>query len=414
MTLREPLRRPAEREIRVHGYVLILHPGYFQEYVLLKLPAFDRGDISADQPQQGGVNLRLVLDACRIRTNNSEGFLSASRDGHTPLAVGADDKLLAASTYFYHITADPGPKNRYPVVSVFAAWTLPVPLPVHWQRNETFDAQSEIKARFARPPSVMSSSVKAFDLGCIVTQFATSMDNARYVPKEEHAWFDANNGSIYCLEPRSGINDTSNGGTLRSDVRACFDRGSFVFYPINASNRDYAAYSVSDADPDYTDLLHQRPVTMHERTSAVFLYARFAYNIILRAPSWMGEAVSVPAEITSTVPQKSSCTAAAAAQAAMKGPAQLPSTTASSGSAASYMEGFDEKKWEADWKRIYPNYTEEVEDPPDTWVQSHPDTVRIGRLAATYKAENPQVSMCSHGSTLHDCDDVVDGDYGCQ
>ncbi len=41
----------------------------------------------------------------------------------------------------------------------------------------------------------------------------------------------------------------------------------------------------------------------------------------------------------------------------MKGPAQLPSTTASSGSAASYMEGFDEKKWEADWKRIYPNYS---------------------------------------------------------
>ncbi|RDX42470.1 hypothetical protein OH76DRAFT_1422516 [Lentinus brumalis] len=387
MAIRDPLGPPAQREIRLYGIVDILHPGYEERCILLQLPALDPVDTPKGEPQRGGVNLRLALDACRVLTNNCEGFLSESRNGDNPVQVSesADWELLVQSQYYYHLAGHLGSMYKYPVVTAFAAWTLPTSIPEHWARDETAVARSALQERFGRPASAMSTAVKVFDGGCVLTKFLASTQTARYVPKEEQTWL----GSM--------IRPTESG---------------FVFYPINARTRDYLVYSLSNVESDYTDLLHRRPVTMHERTSATLVYARFAYAVILRgAPGWVGNEVpirdevkAVAAQLNSSAKQGSSDNAAARALA--------PSITAASNeSVAIYMEGYDQKQWEEGWKERFPNFSQEVEDPPDTWVQSHPDTVRIGRLAAAYKAKNPQIALSSDGSKLHDCDsDPVDSD----
>ncbi|TFK92370.1 hypothetical protein K466DRAFT_659353 [Polyporus arcularius HHB13444] len=407
MAIRDPLGPPAQREIRLYGVVDILHPGYEERYLLLQLPALDPVDTPNGEPQMGGVDLRLALDACRVLTNNREGFLSESRNGDNPVQVSGSEELLVQSQYYYHLAGHLGSMYKYPVVTAFAAWTLPTSIPEHWAHDETAVARSALQERFGRPASAMSTAVKNFDGGCVLTKFLASTQNARYVPKEEQAWFDGNHGTYHCLNAKAGINDTANGVTLRSDVHLCFDRGGFVFYPFNALTREYLVYSLSNVESDYTDLLHRRPVTMHERTSATLVYARFAYAVILRgAPGWVGNEVpirdvvkAVAAQLNSSAKQGPSDSAAARA---------ASFTAASNESVAIYMEGYDEKQWEEGWKERFPKFSQEVEDPPDTWVQSHPDTVRIGRLAAAYKAKNPQIALSSDGSKLHDCDDPVD------
>ncbi len=108
MAIRDPLGPPAQREIRLYGIVDILHPGY--EERCIQLPALDPVDTPKGEPQRGGVNLRLALDACRVLTNNCEGFLSEGRNGDNPVQVSesADSELLVQSQYYYHLAGHLG------------------------------------------------------------------------------------------------------------------------------------------------------------------------------------------------------------------------------------------------------------------------------------------------------------------
>lgn len=109
----------------------------------------------------------------------------------------------------------------------------------------------------------------------------------------------------------SGINDIGNGVTLRSDVRDCFDRSNFVFYPLHddadipnisdSLSARYVAAAISDVELCYAYLLHRKEVHMHPRVSDEFLFARFAFAIISLNSShtyFREVAVPVPVELT--------------------------------------------------------------------------------------------------------------------
>ncbi|TFK81297.1 hypothetical protein K466DRAFT_667203 [Polyporus arcularius HHB13444] len=125
----------------------------------------------------------------------------------------------------------------------------------------------------------MSSRVKADDEMCMVSAFMQSLDNAYVLPKEESPWSNMQKMNLYSHNRYAHINDTANGMTLRSDIHRCFDAHGFVFHPCGPTN--HIVYIVDDGLDNYAHYLHCRLVDMLNRVSDKFLYARFAYTMII-------------------------------------------------------------------------------------------------------------------------------------
>ncbi|RPD56259.1 hypothetical protein L227DRAFT_283113 [Lentinus tigrinus ALCF2SS1-6] len=252
----------------------------------------------------------------------------------------------------------------------------------------------QLRARYARSASLMSKAVKEQDKHCIITEFSRSIQNAHVLPRDQSAWFELHSMDLYCHNPQALIDDTANGLALRSDVLECFDRCSFVFFPLDDST--YLAYIVGGSESHYVELLHRRPVVMPERVSEFFLYARFAYNILAHVrPWWTKYGATIPVQ---RLQVKGAMTGAKD----HAGPLH-PSETSSSSESLSDVQTLEkEERWTARWKARFPDLNEESVDPPDTRIFSHPDSLRIRRLADAYMAKNPQIFMSSSGSRLHD------------
>ncbi|KAI0751614.1 hypothetical protein C8Q80DRAFT_1158458 [Daedaleopsis nitida] len=275
-----PKHTPAVRQFT--PTVSIFHPGIrdalhdFDKF-LSRLSACDALGNSF------GVNLRVVLDACYIVANNKTGYLVCKNTTVAdPIRWPDDhDELLPAGEYYYHL--DEYPQADYQVVSEFAAWTLPKPIPSHWQRAPEHIPDGGVTVS----QSFMSAAVKAQDRHCIVTMYQSSTRNARLIPEAHDVWFRANRLAFYTSIAPShpGVNHIANGVTLRADVQDFLDRLGFVSYPAGGDHQ-FCAYLLL-ADPDYRQELHRREVEMPERVSHEFLFARFAYNIIgLMASAW--------------------------------------------------------------------------------------------------------------------------------
>ena len=103
--------------------------------------------------------------------------------------------------------------------------------------------------------------------------------------------------NVYCIDYKAELDDVANGVTLRADVHAALDRSVFVFFPSASSQGQYIAYAIG-LELDYAHTLHRRLAKVHERVSAEFLYARFAYNIIsLLTPPCARFAFPIPAAL---------------------------------------------------------------------------------------------------------------------
>ncbi|KAI0762412.1 hypothetical protein C8Q74DRAFT_1318894 [Fomes fomentarius] len=246
----EELQPPSSDDVQPRGTVVLLHPGY--DRILFSLPAFD------SLGGRFGVNRSVAQDACRIITNNEEGFLATDREGNLALP-NADPNIERGRIITILL---------YPVVTEFASWVFPKTMPAHWTRNMTIEQFAACLVWTTSEASAMSNAVTAQDQRCIVTHFFSEPKNARLVPRDQLDWFLGNNMDQFSLSRNLSINDVANGVTLRSDVRACMDRHNFVFYPTEGGR--YVAYA---------QLLHRRLVFMHPRVATQFLYARFAYNI---------------------------------------------------------------------------------------------------------------------------------------
>ncbi|RPD59293.1 hypothetical protein L226DRAFT_561299 [Lentinus tigrinus ALCF2SS1-7] len=442
MQPRDKLRGLGLAELRTYGKVTIVHPGY--DRAVITFPAYDPIHPPPNPPclqpphppqPEGGVALRVVLDACHVITGNQQTFLASDITGDNPIPT--DVPILSTGTYYLHLSDKPGTANKYPVVADFRAWTPPKSVPVHWNPiPQDSPRRLDLGDKYASySASAMSNVVKAKDGRCIITEFPRCIQNAHILPQDQIAWFKLYDMDLYCHNPRALINDTANGLTLRSDVRECLERGGFVFFPLDPST--YLAYSIGLNDRHYAELLHRRPVAMPERVSEFFLYARFAYNVLLNVrPVWEEHGVRVPAALLE----------AEKANARAKKHHDTPASDTTTTTETSNEEGVDttdseaqddgcpqqppppppetseeeEERWKARWKAQFPDLNEESVNPPDTKIFSHPDTLRIQRLADVYMAKNPQISMSSDGSRLHDDgstiyaedreSDVVDGD----
>ena len=93
----------------------------------------------------------------------------------------------------------------------------------------------------------------------------------------------------------TGINDVANLVTLRADVHCCLDDHIFVLYPLQGNT--YLAYVLRRGFSDYAELLHRRPVTLPQRVSAEFVYARFAYTVINLLQSSCFDEFPIPDEV---------------------------------------------------------------------------------------------------------------------
>ena len=105
--------------------IFIKHPGYSPSPDLLWLYAYDK----VPGTELWGCSHRIALDACRIITNNRDGFLSTTPQRQDK--IPDNDLTLTADVYYYFIAAPDEPD--YPVVANFTAWRFPEILPEHWR-----------------------------------------------------------------------------------------------------------------------------------------------------------------------------------------------------------------------------------------------------------------------------------------
>ncbi|KAI0075850.1 hypothetical protein K474DRAFT_1772959 [Panus rudis PR-1116 ss-1] len=395
LNIRDVYRPLSFVEILFRGTVQIFHPGH--DRLFLSLPAYD------SLQHQGGVNYRLVSEACYILANNRDGFFTTDRAGSQ--RVPDDHPLLIIGKYYYWCDlGDP----LYPVVVDFAAWTFSHELPASWSRHRT-DQECAERDLYSYSRSDMSDGVKLTDKACIATRYETpyGCQNAHLVPRDQEDWFNANGMDQYSVNMSAGIQDVANGVTLRSDVHAFFEGNGFVFYPPTSDGSEFVPY-VCMRVPVYAELLHRRSVVMHTRVAEQFLYARFAYTMISRVPSsWttLNTVVPIPQAIFTirqakqkykekapTSPHHSHHHGdMAEAIAHHIGASSLKQTVSEEEDFAAY-----EKGWKETFAQRFPwiQQLPEVEDPPNILVTgAHIDGPRMLRLRREYMERNPQVQQ---------------------
>ncbi|KAI0806588.1 hypothetical protein C8Q74DRAFT_1223058 [Fomes fomentarius] len=426
MDFSEPPPAPSVEAFQPVRKASILHPG--NNRLLFSFPALDK---SPTQPGLLAVNHRLVQDACRIISNNSDGFLATDREGTR--VILNDVLLLEPQNYYFHLTSSPGITN-YDIVANFASWTFPESLPTHWCRDIAPGELIEASL-WPRGSLQMSDGVKALDQRCIITKYARSCENAHLVPSAQKDWFYSNDMEQHSLSELAGISDVGNGVSLRSDVRACLDRCGFVFYPVGGR---YVAYFVSHEELEYAALFHRQFVSMHARVAAQFIYARFALNIFGRLPPrWSSR--STPGKNPKAGKGKTKNATKAVAkgtgtsalhivhevqeddddgEASDEDAGDASGTSMDRSGSPRHTElesmsalGADtayEKRWTENLIKRFPLVQQlpDVVDPPDvSGTGCHMDTLRMRRLKIAYFVENPQVRQVCGPTTVLDSED---------
>ncbi|PIL32435.1 hypothetical protein GSI_05137 [Ganoderma sinense ZZ0214-1] len=288
MVPRPALSQPETSQLQLQvvfaGSVSIRHPGRLGA-TLFAFPAYSHPDPTDSSGRRSGLYHLLALDACRIVTNyaaNNRGdFLARDREGKTPVPID-DVSLLTYGNYYYFLGPPEVHANcNYPIIKSFSAFVFPSQLPDNW-----YTARTGARWQQTLPlPQIVSSTnmsihVVTRDECCTATKYREFTQCAHLVPRAEAAWFIANDMRDYSGgNERARVNAHTNGISLRDDVHRCLESHAFVFYP--AGKDQFMTYFVSPRGyPNYTELLHQRLVTIHPNVAIEFLYARFAYAVI--------------------------------------------------------------------------------------------------------------------------------------
>ncbi|PIL28685.1 hypothetical protein GSI_08729 [Ganoderma sinense ZZ0214-1] len=388
MNPRDPLSVPTPREILFRGWtVLIKHPGL--DVRLLKFPA-----LSADPTGRCGLFCPLVLNACRVLTNNKAeygaDFLATDIQGHNRIRI--DDTPLDVDCYYFLGPLELEANRNYPIVKSFCAFIFPSSLPDDW--CVIADArQRPIPVLGRAPPaSAMSYEVKTRDGRCVITHYCDSTQCAYLIPKAEGVWFASNSMSTFASDNSEvGVDDRGNGILLRADVQLCMDAHGFVFYPADAHS--FIAYFLSHDYSDFPELFHRRPATIHPDVPVQFLYARFAYTSINLLLSNDLDAIEEPPRYKAVKARndlekaKRKAIQTQTALGAMHESGRNEDDGMSDGSGDL---DTSEKADGADMPEL-----PEVEDPPETQTACHVETPHMLRLKSEYIRKNPQVWQTS-------------------
>ncbi|KAK4162842.1 hypothetical protein QBC43DRAFT_355534 [Cladorrhinum sp. PSN259] len=271
------MRRPPKPlfELISRDDICFRHPGYANHSLLLTLP---RVDSAASIPTYG-VYHRTALLACQIIAGNAftNSYLSLDEAGQQQVQVPLDGVLTEDEYYF--IVEGFG-KNSPPLSVAFANLSALYPIVPSFQDWEF--PRGRIPDWW---PSVNSSPTVA---SCSITNAGYAVEQAHLVPKEERVWYRENEMQVYGV----GLPDIDNEANLlplRKDIHYAFDARWFVIVPkmVTTDSSPQASYqyvthiiSVSAAElwPTYHNTIVE---SIHSRSRA-YLFARFAWAILLR------------------------------------------------------------------------------------------------------------------------------------
>ncbi|SPO07719.1 uncharacterized protein DNG_10414 [Cephalotrichum gorgonifer] len=250
--------------------VSFLHPAYPPPInVLFSLSCPDRdGEVS-------GVHHRTALVACQIIANNAfeTGALFLDREGQNPVpsSVGMDG-VLTEEEYFFHV--GPHPDTTYPVVPSFQDWEFP-----HGTMPQTWTSLTS--------PSIsgLPSSLGSAQQRCAITNHSSGLTVAHIIPVEENEWFQRNDMARYSIHRVGALDGPQNVVSLRADIHMCFDARHFAVVPKppDAEGTGDGAYVVHDfsGDAEFTTLYHNIPLLYLEATSPQYIFARFAWTVLI-------------------------------------------------------------------------------------------------------------------------------------
>ena len=169
------------------------------------------------------------------------------------------------------------------------AWSFLDNLPPHWSRSPP-----SLHLVCAAPRSAMSDTVMGRDLACVLTG-CSEYESQHPILYQIHSYFPQISQVIMralSLKTRPlGFKSPICTCTMRtriSTIPTTFVMG-YVFVPIStmgssilSSFRTHLRYSSRFSySVDHPELYHRRPMEINTGVSVEFLYARFAYNIII-------------------------------------------------------------------------------------------------------------------------------------
>jgi hypothetical protein len=134
-------------------------------------------------------------------------------------------------------------------------------------------------------PSSPPSSSAWVQQRCALTNHSSGLTVAHIIPKEEVEWFSRNDMGRYANDDLEGLGGSQNLVPLRADIHVCFDSRHFTMVPkpsdaAGAGDWAYVAHSLSN--DEFTALYHNIPLLYLEGISPEYLFARFAWSILIR------------------------------------------------------------------------------------------------------------------------------------
>ncbi|KAK3353740.1 hypothetical protein B0T25DRAFT_220543 [Lasiosphaeria hispida] len=254
---------PPPRELVLQSNIRFLHPGYpDHQNTLLSLPRVDLGPANDGGTRIAGVHHGTALVACQIIANNAfDGHLAEDAGGQQ-LVDAPLDSILARDVYYFFVGDGP---SQYPIVPSFRDWAFPHNrIPEPW-----------LSATHTPPDS--SGGVNGMSV-CSISGFRVPLEAAHIVPKKEQLWWKRNDMNIYRADPLNDIDDFANLLGLRADLHSIFDARMFAIVPRNSL---LATHVLSPQAADYWPTHHNVPVRHLGINSTPYLFARFAWAILL-------------------------------------------------------------------------------------------------------------------------------------
>ncbi|KAB8356469.1 hypothetical protein FH972_024052 [Carpinus fangiana] len=194
------------------GAVLICHPGYDEERVILRLLAY-----SKDNGRGPWVDYNFAHDMCMAVTGNVHpGHFTLTRAADSP-KVGVEERgLVASEKYFFHL-----PETQYAVVRSFRDLRFsPEHVPAHWRKA---------------CPS-MTREADHVSESCCVSGEDMLVQDAHLIPSTEWGFWTSQNLHSYAIVPAPTtlgreMLTRSNMIRLAANLHLMFDAAHFVLIP---------------------------------------------------------------------------------------------------------------------------------------------------------------------------------------
>jgi hypothetical protein len=121
---------------------------------------------------------------------------------------------------------------------------------------------------------------------CAVTNNSWDIEAAHLIPREEGDWFRQNGMSMYG-DDSLDTEDSANLIRLRGDIHTCFDRRFFTLVPkprfatSPETGYQYVIHVLAERATEFAAEFHNRAVRYLESTQPEYLFARFAWAVLL-------------------------------------------------------------------------------------------------------------------------------------